>query len=376
MTTSYTKNFGLALPDFRMGPWHDLINQDIAKIDGLIYGAMSTANSVPWENSKHYVIGVTVIDTDTSTTWMCNFEHTSAATGTFAADRAAHPTYWIQVISGFAPRGEWAQNTQYYPYDLTYDSVRGIFALCKTKHISNSLPGGSIKDDEVYWSFLVDFSTIGLSTASTVTYSNATSGLAATNVQDAIDQVEGQIVSLNNVNIAQGNSIIAIQNVNTTQDSRLTAVESKNTTQDSQIAANTAAIAAGGFPSGTRMMFFNAAPPAGWSMVAWNNMTIRVVNDASGGSTGGVQPFSTVFGRTATDGWTLNASQMPSHTHSYVDTIPNAVGAMFSGASSAVTQYSSSDVGKTTGSAGGDQPHSHGLDLRVQYVNACVGQKT
>jgi hypothetical protein len=118
MTTEYTKNFGFALPDFRQGPWHDLLNGDISKIDGLIYGALSAVNTPPWTNNTHYTLGQTVLDTDISTTWLCNFDHTSPATGTFAQNRAAHPTYWVQLLAGFAPRGEWANNTNYYPYDF------------------------------------------------------------------------------------------------------------------------------------------------------------------------------------------------------------------------------------------------------------------
>jgi hypothetical protein len=38
MTTKYTQYFRLALPDFRMGPWHDLINEDLIRIDELLYG--------------------------------------------------------------------------------------------------------------------------------------------------------------------------------------------------------------------------------------------------------------------------------------------------------------------------------------------------
>jgi hypothetical protein len=216
-----------------MGPWHDLLNEDITKLDQLLYSAMSSANSSPWENATVYTIGTTVIDTDDSSTWMCNADHTSAATGTFSADRAAHPTYWIQLLAGFAPRGEWQNSTNYYPYDLAYQSALGIFAQCKTFHVSNA--SGSIKDDAVHWFFIYDMSTVTLATATTVTYDPTVSGLGVTNVQAAIDKIETQIVSLNNVNVTQGNQITALQSADTASDTRLTAVETKNTAQDTQI---------------------------------------------------------------------------------------------------------------------------------------------
>lgn len=232
MTTEYTKNFALAKPDFRMGPWHDLLNTNADKIDSVIYGGLSGASKPPWVHSTAYTIGVQVTDTDSASTWLCNVNHTSAATGTFAADRAAHPTYWVQILSGFAPRGEWQHSTQYYPYDLAYDSSRGIFAQCKTQHVSNV--SGTIKDDAAYWYWIVDFSSAALSTATTVSYTPA-SGLTATNVQGAIDQVEGQIHALDSVNTAQGNQITTLQNQDASDNTRMTNIENKNTTQDTNI---------------------------------------------------------------------------------------------------------------------------------------------
>jgi hypothetical protein len=98
-------------------------------------------------------------------------------------------------------------------------------ALCTIKHTSTST--GSILDDKDYWVFLLDMSDVGLVTATAVTYSNTASGLAATDVQHAIDVVETQIKGLDNVNISQGNQITAIQNVNATQDNRLNNLETK-----------------------------------------------------------------------------------------------------------------------------------------------------
>jgi hypothetical protein len=149
MTTQYTPNFGLALPDFRQGPWHDLLNGDM---------------------------------------------------------------YWVQLLAGFAPRGEWANNTNYYPYDLAYSTSLGIFAICQVRHVSN--PSGTIKNDSAYWAFLVDLSSFVTANAAAIFYTNTTSGLTATNVQAALDQIDaindtqaGQITSLNTVNVTQGTDI-------------------------------------------------------------------------------------------------------------------------------------------------------------------------
>jgi hypothetical protein len=50
-----------------------------------------------WATATAYVPGNTRLDTD-STTWVCLVAHTSGS-GTFSADRAAHPTYWQQIAA-------------------------------------------------------------------------------------------------------------------------------------------------------------------------------------------------------------------------------------------------------------------------------------
>lgn len=68
-------------------------------------------------------------------------------------------------------------------------------------------------------------------------------------------------------------------------------------------------------PSGTRMLFYQAAAPTGWTKVTGiDNRALRVV-DGTGGGTGGSVGFSTLFGRTATDAHTLTTAEMPGHTH-------------------------------------------------------------
>jgi len=91
MTTEYTQNFGLALPDFRMGPWHDLVNNDITKIDALLFSALSGQNVDVWANNTIYTQGLTILDDTDASIWMCSIDHTSALTGTFLEDRTAHP---------------------------------------------------------------------------------------------------------------------------------------------------------------------------------------------------------------------------------------------------------------------------------------------
>lgn len=159
MTTEYTKNFRLNLPDFRMGPWHDLVNQDFVMIDELIQNIFQGVDTTAWENSHLYNAGDTAIDLADGSFWVCSVTHTSAATGTFAADRAAHtnPAYWNRVVAGISPRGIWANATHYLVNDMV-STADGIIAVCITQHTSSGAPA-TIHTDSVYWSFIANVST-------------------------------------------------------------------------------------------------------------------------------------------------------------------------------------------------------------------------
>jgi hypothetical protein len=69
----------------------------------------TTRDLPPWANSHAYSsVGEVVYDVDLKNWWRVLVDHTAAATGTFAADRTAHPTYWVlqssprlPLISGF-----------------------------------------------------------------------------------------------------------------------------------------------------------------------------------------------------------------------------------------------------------------------------------
>lgn len=121
------------------------------------------------------------------------------------------------------------------------------------------------------------------------------------------------------------------------------------------------------FAAGTKMLFAQASAPTGWTkQTTHNDKTLRVVSGSGGGS-GGSVAFSTLFGRTATDGSSLSIAQMASHTHS---------GSL--GGSSSTSGYITSASGKiitSSGSAGSGSTHSHGLDLRVQYVDVIIASK-
>jgi hypothetical protein len=235
MTTEYTTHFRLNLPDFRYGPWHDLVNQDFVSIDDLLFGLYQGVDTTVWTNNFHWMPGDTAIDTTDNSYWVCIVEHTSAPTGTFAADRAAHPTYWNRIVVGLSPRGIWAHDTHYLVNDVVSDPVQHVIAQCLVNHTSNH--SGTIRDDQAlgYWVFIADMSATAVS-AVQVSYDHTLSGTTKTNVQDAIDEQYAHDAS-------QQTTINGHTTTIGTHTSQISALQSNDATQDGNIAANTSAIA-------------------------------------------------------------------------------------------------------------------------------------
>jgi hypothetical protein len=194
MTTEYTPNFRLNLPDFRMGPWHDLVNINTIKIDELLVALYQGVDTRPWANGTYYTVGTTAIDLVDNTFWVCSVTHTSALLPTtFAQDRAAHPTYWTRAVVGISPRGEWKNSTHYNINDMATVATEGIIALCKQEHTSSAVPG-TIHTDQTYWTFLTDFGA-GI-TANKVIYDDTLSVLGKLNVQGAIEVLDARTDAL------------------------------------------------------------------------------------------------------------------------------------------------------------------------------------
>lgn len=73
-----------------------------------------------------------------------------------------------------------------------------------------------------------------------------------------------------------------------------------------------------GMPAGTKMSFYQAAAPTGWTQdTSKANYTMRVVSGTGGGSGGSGNPISfTVAAHVhTTSGHTLTVSEIPSHNH-------------------------------------------------------------
>ena len=154
------------------------------------------------------------------------------------------------------------------------------------------------------------------------------------------------------------------------------------------------------FPSGTVQLFVQSAAPVGWTKGATHDdKALRVVTGSV--STGGTDAFTTAFSSSkATDGYTLVADDLPTHTHSFSATsstesaththsytgwsgasLSGSAGAnsspYISGATNTGTQSANHThtVSGTTGSVGADAAHAHDITLDVQYVDVIIATK-
>ena len=136
------------------------------------------------------------------------------------------------------------------------------------------------------------------------------------------------------------------------------------------------------FPSGTRMLFQQSTAPTGWTKdVSINDRALRVVSGAVG--IGGSVNFSTLFARTTVDSTTLVASQMPSHGHvmkvgktgveNQISTNGPYLHASYTSLSAG--SYSDVTINNSVQANGGNGSHTHGLDLRLAYVDIIIATK-
>jgi len=141
------------------------------------------------------------------------------------------------------------------------------------------------------------------------------------------------------------------------------------------------------FPSGTKMSFFQASAPTGWTQQTGSTLSdaaLRVVT-GSGGGTGGSTTFSTAFTHTHSDSFasaavTLTTSQMPAHTHSEVNGYNWLTDGGGSATGSGSGQWGANNSATT--SSGGGSSHTHTLSGSVtsatiapKYVDMIIASK-
>lgn len=152
-------------------------------------------------------------------------------------------------------------------------------------------------------------------------------------------------------------------------------------------------------PPGSVMIFYQNSAPIGWTTVTGLNDSLVRIVDSGGGTSGGVNNFSSVNNSFtfpivgSTLGHVLTISQLPRHGHPFVLSVASEEksesdkkgGLMMRNKN--VTQYinntggASGTLGQQIGSTGGNQPHSHDINLpvtinlNIKYINAILCSK-
>jgi hypothetical protein len=154
----------------------------------------------------------------------------------------------------------------------------------------------------------------------------------------------------------------------------LAGINTATTIQQQLNAISSAAI----FPVGTKMIFYQAAPPPGWTYETTNNDSMLRCTSAFGGVAGGTQSpvnWTWQHAHTTAD-HTLTIAEIPSHSHNVSAAVVTGADLDGGGARNEVTSQSI-----TTTSIGGGLPHNHGVTSLVtttftpRYINVIKGVK-
>ena len=138
-------------------------------------------------------------------------------------------------------------------------------------------------------------------------------------------------------------------------------------------------------PTGTNMLFYQAAAPTGWTQLTTvNDRALRVVSGTGGGGAGATA-FSTYFSGSSNVGaTTLTTDQMPAHTHGVTD--PGHIHTFDSGGVGGsgyfsfgnglggTTNTNSAVTGITINSAGSGNSHTHTIPS-LQYADVIICTK-
>jgi hypothetical protein len=130
---------------------------------------------------------------------------------------------------------------------------------------------------------------------------------------------------------------------------------------------------ASGMPSGTKVAFFQASAPTGWTQDTTNTDAILRVVSGTGGGTGGTAAVSSPAHSLSAGAHTLSTAEMPSHTHGITVSTDQSTGGIYKRGST------SNDLSTAyTDSSGGSSSHSHSLSGAIttpKYVDMIVCSK-
>ena len=128
-------------------------------------------------------------------------------------------------------------------------------------------------------------------------------------------------------------------------------------------------------PSGTKMVFYQASAPVGWTAVALNDKFLRVVTaGGTGGSTGGTVAASTSLAHTHT----VNShTHTISHTHTFTTSVVSASVGLGGGSTACTNTHSHTGTTDNSGTtnAGNSSPGTDSQLGVFAYADVIVASK-
>ncbi len=240
-------------------------------------------------------------------------------------------------------------------------------------------------------------------TASFTTVTTVSISADAGQLTTSLSSFAVAILSRDNLSFPHGASLsVAAINVSGPANIGSLSVAAINVSGQANIGSLSATSYVNLIPSGTRMLFQQTAAPTGWTKetnASFNDRALRLVTGTVG--SGGSSAFSTVFGKTATDGHVLGTSEMPAHTHTSGSLVVGAGQGshVHTGSVAANTDVGGGNVALggvggshsvtidanalpamavnsgTTGVTGSSVSHSHNIDIRVNFHDVIIAQK-
>jgi hypothetical protein len=180
-----------------------------------------------------------------------------------------------------------------------------------------------------------------------------------------VTSAEVNTLAGNTLNIAE--ALSTIESAFATTNTRLSVLETESTKQKTTLYA----------PSGTVMLFLQAAAPAGWNIsVLDNDRMLRVVNSAGNAVGGFMSPTGFYDGHSHTiNNHTLTQAELPSHAH----TVGTVTGGPVVGGGGYTLTVPTTGSNIITSSVGSNAGHSHTMQettliFAPRYIDAirCV----
>jgi len=188
----YTPNYNFKLINFDTPRWHTLEYANWSQLDSMLLAVGTPPIRGEWLNNTAYLIGDRVFDAQSSQLYRCLVGHTSTTTGTFAEDRAAHPSYWMLQSAGVPVyRDAWLAGAAYVLGDIVKVN-NYTYYLCVDSHTSSS----TFPPDAANWTLVFD-------ATATVTDSQAAATAAAASASAASSSESNAATSETNADASE-----------------------------------------------------------------------------------------------------------------------------------------------------------------------------